>query len=241
MKHISNKVHEELLKNVPDLTSWEDALLWIREGQHVAQQFTSRLVTEAEIASLEWSEIEQKREFPFGLYSSEKWRKFVLASFLADLVSYSNQIDQVNFDRLLFVMHAFPQGFRTWWIKLPNNSWCPAGYTAWYPMLETMYELFEKNPEKLKDRMIVPCTYSKDRRPYLYLFNYSVAPALKKSRLTKALMKRYVQDVSSQNAGGIACITVSEDGVRIAERFGMSCSGFLDLDGSPEGVYLKRF
>lgn len=228
-------LHDEILEKVPDFTSWDEALLWIQKGQQAARE----LDLESEFISLEWSEIEQERAFPFGLYSSEKWRKFVLAVFLADLVSYSEPVDQVNFDRLLFIMHAFPQGFRTWWIKHQNGLWWPVGYTGWYPMLETSYELFQKNPEKLKDRMVVPNLYADGGKSYLYLFNYSVAPALKKSSLSKVVVKRFVQDISVQNARGLACVTVSEDGVRIADRLGMTCAGNFVLDGSSEGVYVK--
>ena len=186
---------------------------------------------------LEWRTIEQKPVYPFGLYASENWRKLVLAAFFADLISYPQLFSQVNFDRLLFVMHAFPQGFRTWWIKFPNGVWWPAGYSGWYPMGESTYECFAKHPEKLVDRMIVPHTYSAEQKPYLYLFNYSAIPALKKSSFAKALIKEYVQDISQQNARGLACITVSADGARIAKRFGMSCAGYLELGGCLEGVY----
>lgn len=237
MTLMQNKI-EKLLKNVPDFTSWKDARLWINQGLTNAQQMTPKLASETEFLALDLDDIEKERNFPFGLYASEKWRKFVLATFLADLVSYPTPIDQVNFDRLLYVMHAFPQGFRTWWMRLPDHSWWPAGYTGWYPMLETMYELFQKNPEKLKDRTVVPDA-TKRPNPYLYLFNYSLAPQLKKTALSKALMESYVNDISKQNAKGLACITVSEDGIRVAERLGMVCKGYLHLDGSTEGVYTK--
>ena len=61
--------------------------------------------------------------------------------------------------------------------------------------------------------------------PYLYLFNFSVAANFKKSPLSKALMTRFAQDVSAQNPAGLSCITVSEDGVRTAMRFGMKHAG----------------
>lgn len=227
--------HEKLLETIPDLTSWQAASNWVQQKQRQAAQFDPQ----AKILAVEWKEIEQKPNFPFGLYSSEKWRKFVLATFLADLISYVKPIDQVSFERLLYVMHAFPHGFRTWWVELSNQDWLPVGYTGWYPMLETAYELFEKNPEKLKDRMVVPNTSVQDKNSYIYLFNFSVGPAYRKSQLSKLIMKKYVQDISEQKPSGLACITVSEDGIRIANRFGMSCCGHLNLDGTLEGVYVS--
>lgn len=234
------KTAHNLLNTIPDFVNWEEAILWMQEGQQLAAQLTPQDAFDAEIQSLEWRDIEQKGESPFGLFASENWRKFVLATFLADIVSYQNPSDQVNFDRLLYVMHCFPQGFRTWWIKFANGTWWPVGYTGWYPMLDTMYDLFEQNPGKLKDRMVVPNVSSVETSPYIYLFNYSVAPPLKESGLSSMLMKCCVQDVTAQNAKGLACITVSEDGVRIAQRFGMQCSGYLNLSGNPEGIYTLR-
>jgi len=237
MKLMPDKKHDILLKEVPNLNCWKEAQEWIQEGQNLVAQLTSKAILEEEILSIDWSDINQQREFPFGLYHSEKWRQFVLATFLADLVSYTIPVDQVNFERLAFVMHLFPQGFRTWWIKLQNNLWWPVGYTGWYPMLENAYALFERSPEKLKDRMVIPNTHASDQPPYLYLFNYSVAPALKKSRLSKNLIKQYVHEIGNQKARGLACITVSEDGKRLADRLGMCCTGHLILDGSIEDVY----
>ena len=74
-----------------------------------------------------------------------------------------------------------------------------------------------------------------------YLFNFSVAPQFKKSMLSKKLMLNFIDDVNAQNAAGMACIAVSGEGVRIADRFGMSYSGDLTVDGSLESVFTKRF
>ena len=60
----------ELLAHVPDFSSWEKAFLWIKEGQ----QLKLEPVSEGKVASLAWNDVEEKGEFPFGLYGSEKWR-----------------------------------------------------------------------------------------------------------------------------------------------------------------------
>jgi len=225
-----------LLDNVPDFCNWTEARRYLLEGQErLRREFQPE-----EIASLGWSDITAKHEAPFGYYSCAIWRKFVLATFLADLVSYEMPVDQVNFARMLFVMHAFPTGFRTWWVKLPTGKWWPVGYSGWYPMLENHFELFEKYPQKLLDRMVVPKSFDPPKRPYLYLFNYSVQPSLKKSCLSRALMKQYVEEVHLVRPQGLACITVSEEGASVAKRFGMSCSGYLELEGVKEGVYTGR-
>lgn len=237
----SNTKEDKLLDQVPDFTDWDKTRRWINKGRKFIQSYSEKAFLESEIYSLEWNSIQEKSEFPFGLYSSKTWQKFVLATFCADIVSYTKRVDQVNFERLLYVMHAYPQGFRIWWTRLSNGTCWPVGYTGFYPMLETTFELFKNHPERLKDRMVVPNTHVTTERPYLYLFNFSVPAQLKKTFLTKILIKSFVEDIQSQNAAGLACITVSEDGIRIANRLDMSYRGDLQIDGSLEGVYVKRF
>lgn len=233
---LKDKIPNELLDHVPDFSSWEDACRWINEGENIIQQLTPEVIATSEYTSLEWSEITQKSIYPLGLYGCPNWRKFTLATFLADLISYRQPVDQVTFDRLLFVMHAFPQGFRLWWIKSPNHAWLPVGYSGWYPFSLTMFEHLTHHPETLTSRMIAP--EKLNHRPYLYLFNYSAASVLKKSCLTKSLVKQLSNDIQGANAAGLACITVSDEGVNIAKRFGMSLSGYLTIEGCPEGVYV---
>jgi len=156
------------------------------------------------------------------------FKKFVLATFAADLICYPKLSDQVTFERLMMVMNAFPQGFRTWFLQLPGDVWRPVGYTGWYPMSEAMFDTFQNHPEQLKDRRVVPT-----ESDYLYLFNFSVAPYIKEKALTKPLMTQFIADIKRQNPKGLACITVSEDGIRNAERLGMQRTG--SVNG--EGVY----
>lgn len=236
MKYIYQSHPKELLKNIPDFILWKEAEQWLKGEIDIAEQLNSEQLSDLEFTSLEWKDVEEIREGYFGLYAIDKWRKFVLAVFLADLVSYREFADRVDFERLLFVMHAFPQGFRIWWAKLPDHQWHPVGYTAWYPMLRTTFEQFRERAETLRNRLVAPCGYSEDSL-YLYLFNFSVNPAFKKSALSKDLMKKFAQDILEQKPAGLACITVSEEGVRVAERLGMALAGYLCYEGNLEGVY----
>ncbi len=217
-----------LNQSVPDFIDFSKASEWLERGlkQDVAPG--------SKVTSVSWSDIAEEKDAHFGLYSSVNWRKFVLATYLADLKSYSVPVDQVAFDRLAFVMHKYPQGFRTWFIELQDKTWLPVGYTGWYPMLETAYEVCKSHPEQLKDRTFVPLTESK----YVYLFNFSVHPSCKNSSLSRALMERFVEDIEKVKAEGLACITVSSDGERIAKRFRMQKTGSLSIDGSIEGVFV---
>lgn len=233
---------QKLLDQVPDCTDWGAAQKWLEEGKNIASKFSAKDVKEGFVTSMEWGQIQTHsvEKNPFGLYPIQNWRKFVLATFLADLVSYSAPVDQVSFDRLLFVMHAFPQGFRVWWLNQPGGHDWPIGYSGWFPMREMFFDVFEKDPGKLRDRFVIPDVASVTRNPFIYLFNYSVIPFFKKTSLSKALMKQYAHDVISHKPAGLACITVSEDGARVASRFGMTFSGHLEIGSSKEGVYTGR-
>jgi hypothetical protein len=234
-------IPDNLLNSIPDWNDWEKVSQWVENGQRNATQLSKESLHPNSIFSLEWNDLREEKEWPFGYYCSSNWRKFTLAAFLADVISYAALIDQVNFERLVFLMHCFPQGFRVWWIKSQDgNSWWPVGYTGWYPMLETAFDTFEKTPENLRDRMVVPDPSSQGKRPFLYLYNFSVVPALKKSTLSKALMEKYSHDIYAQKVQGLASISVSEDGVRMANRFGLKCSGYLKLENTTEDVFVKR-
>lgn len=222
MTFISEIAREELLCDVPDFTLWDEARAWIDEQK----AYHPKDLQNVRITSLEWKN--PPEDGYFGYYQEPLWRKFVLAVFAADLVSYEEADDQVSFERLLFVMHGFPQGFRVWWMQTDDTKWRPIGYTGWYPMSETSFLLFKNSPEKIQNRCVVPSP----KEPYLYLFNFSVAPYLKVKALTKPLMEGFIDDIKKQNPEGIACITVSDDGIRQATRLGMksTCKGIYSAD-----------
>ncbi len=256
---IQPTIHE-LLHSVPDWTELFTSpqstgeTPWILTGRQAIQRLKASNLNPSNTISLEWSQILESYALNstesknFGFYSSIQWRKFVLSTFFTDLVSYLNPIDQVTFDRLLFIMHRFPQGFRVWWTQVDGLSkqetWWPVGYSGWYPIAESCFELLNKLPQtvpqRIRERTIIPEVDPLQPRPYLYLFNYSVAPALRKSYLSKMLMARFSQDIVAQNAQGLSCITVSEDGAQVATRFGMKCSGTYKIQDSIESVYTKK-
>lgn len=227
----------DLINNIPDFFHFKETLEWINKGKFLVLQ-KPFLILKEELISLEWKQINDSHDPLFGLYASINWRKFVLAVFFADIVSYMEEVEQVSFERLLFVLHRYPQGFKTWWIKIGGAYW-PVGYTGWYPMSKTAYEVFKNAPDSLSDRMVVP-EISTNKHPFLYLFNYSVAPQFKKTILSKILVKEFVEEIKKQEPKGLACITVSEEGEKVASQFGMRHTGNLIMDKSKEKVFTSN-
>ena len=226
-----------ILAAVPDWVDWPSAARWIKQGQDILK--SSPAIHTFTFAN--WKDFCEPAVYSsFGLYPQANWRKFALALFLADLVSYLVPVDQVNFERLLFVFHAYPAGFRIGWVQTASGEWWPAGYTALYPMLETSFQIFENSPEKLRDRMVVPDIRAQPLGAFLYLFNYSVAPDYKKTDFSRALIKSYVADVQGAQPRGLCTVCVSNEGAQVARKFGMSQRGILTLDGDAEDVFTLR-
>lgn len=241
------------LKSVPDWPLGTQALgrselnsEWMQSKLKQALALNPASLTAELIQSTRWDQSPgdpASFDSGFGLYTSTDWRRHVTATLLSDWVSYSEPSDRVSFDRLAYVMHAFPKGFRVWWVRTPQGSWCPVGYTGWYPMTDAQFELMENHPEKQKTRMIIPergATLSQSR-PLIYLFNYSVVPKLRKTCLTQVLMKTYSKEILDQNPRGLSCMTVSPDGERVANRFGMKCANPNEKGGEMEGIYIGRY
>ena len=233
---------DALLESVPDWGSWSEARDWLEEGLALVAQLSAtagepgRFMTTSVTAP-------SPRVRRFGMYGDSTWRRQVLATFVADLVSYAVPVNQVSFDRLAFVMHAFPTGFRVFWAQGADGRWWPVGYSGWYPVLPSTFALLSDHARSLRDRMVAPAPAPTSQRegPFVYLFNYSVAHALRRTALSSSLVKRLAADVAAVKPAGLATIAVSADGCGVAERFGMKPTGTFMLDGEEEIVLVARF
>ena len=229
-----------LLDAIPDWNDFEQAARWIEEGKNhlLRPDFLSN--PSAEYLLLAGESIHtpaSPSHTAFGAYQNKQWRKFVLAAYLADLLCYPQPIDQVEFDRLAFVMSVHPNGFRIGWLQDSRGSWWPAGYTGWYPITDLTYQLFLRRASEFQDRCIPPLRHPAVEGFSVYLFNYSVISRQKKTAFSRQLMKCYFADIQEQDPSGLSAITVSPDGKRVALRSGLLLRGSFQLDGSNEEVY----
>jgi hypothetical protein len=176
----------------------------------------------------------------FGRYGDAGWRRLVMATFAADLASYPAPVDQVNFERLAYVMHTFPSGFRVWFVRL-GGEWRPVGYSGWHPIAEVDFARLEKDAASLRDRFVRPLAGFQEGPRLAYLFNYSVAPAFVRTKLSADLVKTYAEAVLDKRPEGLAAVTVSEQGASVARKFGLSHVGDIHIgDAPPEAVYVGR-
>jgi len=136
---------------------------------------------------------------------------FVRDILAADEACYTAPADRADFERLQAAITAFPAGFR---LYLSGGK--PVGYTGWYPVARDIFG------------------------DYLYLFNYSIIARLHKTAESRAMMQEFARTVRSTSHRGLVAVTVSPDGVRVAEKFGMTYRGDMNHDGVAESVYTLR-
>lgn len=136
---------------------------------------------------------------------------------LADWSQYP-EVYRVEEARLREVMEVFPQGvtvYRGRW----RGGWWPVGYACWHPFVW-------REGEGDEGVRVVSAGEDGGRLP-VYLFNYSVHPAFYRSGVSRRLLQGLAAEVAGRR---LCAATVSEDGARVAARFGMRAIR----------VYLKR-
>jgi len=168
--------------------------------------------------------------------NAKSFKAFTRDALEADWACYTTAADKVEPARLEAVIRAFPEGFQ---IYYQNNK--PIGYTGWHPVPHDIFSLLHDTPHELTHRgQIMPLPERSSGGDYLYLFNYSIIPSLQKTPTSRALLQSFAREVKSTPHKGLAAVTVSPDGARVAERFGMNYRGNMTHDGEPEGVYALR-
>ncbi|MFO0759617.1 MAG: hypothetical protein U0359_24200 [Byssovorax sp.] len=219
----------------PDFADTGALLAWLAAGRATLAGLTPTPALEASIEPLEY--LPSGELGPLGRFADARFRTLVAATFLADLASYPAPVDQVDFERLLYVMHRFPQGFRMWSAEVPGAGRLPVGYSGFYPIARTSFTLLEQEPATLRDRMVVPLPSLEPGGSFLYLFNFSVVPALKRTSVSRRLLQALAGDIARAAPRGLSSITVSPDGARVVTRFGLKQTGTLVVDGCEEAVF----
>jgi hypothetical protein len=176
---------------------------------------------------------------PLGAYAAESWRRWASGIFVCDWACFDRPADRVDFLRLLYVVSFFPEGFNLWLANVRGQEWIPVGYTAWYPIARPVFDMMYDDPESITHRGVIMPVESQ-AHPYVYLFNYSVIPQLRKTRHSARVVKSLARELESIRPRGMATVAVSEDGARVAGRFGLSHRGTMRFQGEAEEIYAAR-
>ncbi len=158
----------------------------------------------------------------------------VMPVLTADWACYTKSADRADFNRLASILAAYPRGFHVYTLPLEDGTLAPVGYTGQYPISESAFHMLHDRPHEITSRgFMLPEAGS----PYIYLFNYSIIPSLRGTAFSRQLVKNYAAEIARLDAKGLAAVTVSEDGARVAQKFGLSYRGDMTHDGVKEGVY----
>lgn len=175
-----------------------------------------------------------------GRHGDARFRGLVGATFVADLACYAEPHDQVRFDRLLDAMRAYPQGFRLWGASIAGAGWLPLGYTGLCPIAAETFLRLEQGQASLAGPPITALPAVEPGGSFLYVFNFSVVPGLRGTPLAARVVKALADDVRRTPHLGLAALTVSRDGERVVERFGMEPRGRVDGVSAHETVFTCR-
>lgn len=173
-------------------------------------------------------------------------KRFINMVLLSDWACYAppqySIADRCLFERMNRVVRSYDKGFRLIVCQLDDGKIVPVGYTGWYPISEEVFTILESEPQNLDDRGRIQYHPIKETNDvYCYLFNYSVVQTLRHTWVSKFLLESLKSDVTPYAKRGISCVAVSEDGKRIAHRYGMPCTGLMTHMGESEDVFALRF
>lgn len=225
---------EEYLQSLPD---WADRpAAEARLADWIAKARTLRPTPDAIAATVP---IDVGGPSGTAAFLDARWRRLALATLAADFAIYDPDEDRVDFPRLNHVLAAFPQGFRLWWTPAAAGGFVPVGYSGWYPIAPAVFERLATRPASVTDRgEMAPAPLGP--APIVYLFSYGVAAPLRKTDVARRLLAALADDIRLAQPGGLAAITVSEDGARVARRFGMKASGNVSVGGGAEVAFVRR-
>jgi hypothetical protein len=228
------------LEALPDFAEIAEATGWLEASLAAIGRVSAEALLAAPLIPVVAPEADADAS-PLGPLASAPWRRFALAALLADWACYRRPRDRVEFARLLHVLWHFPGGFRVWLGRI-GQDWLPVGYTGWYPIAPALFRRLSADPASIGHRgAILPLSEIDPAGTYIYLFNYSIVPPLRRTAHGASLIKALAQDIAGLPLAGAAAITLSPDGARIAERFGLLHVGDISVDGETEQIYAASF
>jgi hypothetical protein len=191
-----------------------------------------------------FASVELKEEFvhSFGMEASSTWRRFFLATLLADWASYEKPVDRADFARLKYIMTSAYRYTRLWGCRLADRKFTPVGYTAWYPIAKFVFDGALDNQAEIDDRgIILPLRFASAKNiRYGYVFNFSIAKELRHSSCSKKLLHSFLSDKAFASDIEALMIAVSPEGRKFAERMRFVSAGDIKVQGETETLYVRH-
>jgi hypothetical protein len=154
----------------------------------------------------------------------------------ADHRCYQRAVDRLSRERAELLLAATELRVRLWF----DEAGAPCGYTAVHTVPQASLDLLRDPPPSAPDRSFVTPAKAGDAAAGVYLFNYSIAPELRRSAASRALLAGLADDLAAMPQSlPVAALCVSAEGVRVAERFGLRDHARIEVGGDLETVMLR--
>ncbi|MBV8060581.1 MAG: hypothetical protein JO126_06680 [Alphaproteobacteria bacterium] len=178
----------------------------------------------------------------YGVEASPAWRRFFLATLLADWASYESKVDRADVARLKYIMSSAYPYFKLWTCCMPNGEVTPVGYTAWYPIARFVFEALRKDPAQIDDRgTFLPLRGGIGKSPkHAYVFNISIVPPLRNTVCAQKMMHSLRAEGRRYRQANIAAIAVADEGCRLAQLAGLKKVGRVTVQGESESLFIKQ-
>jgi len=154
----------------------------------------------------------------------------------ADHRCYPRVVDRLSRERAELLLAAAELRVRLWF----DEHGEPCGYTAIHTIAAPVLALLEQPPATAPDRSFVQPAKAGEAAAGVYLFNYSIAPELRRSAASRVLIAGLADDITAMPQSlPVAALCVSDEGIRVAERFGLRAHARLEVGGDLETVMLR--
>jgi hypothetical protein len=154
----------------------------------------------------------------------------------ADHRCYPRPVDRLSRERAELLIAAADLRVRVWF----DADDLPYGYTAIHTIAAPVLALLEQPPATAPDRSFVTPARAGEMAAALFLLNYSIAPELRRSAASRALLAGLAEDLAAMPQSlPVAALCVSAEGVRVAERFGLRDHARIEVGGDLETVMLR--
>jgi len=234
-------MNRNLLDALPDPQGMDfDALLcWVNARVEAIRQtaFTPDLQNTFACVTLD-----TLPEHPLGVEALASWRKFFLATLVADWVSYGRPSDRADFSRLKYIMSSAYRTTRLWGCRLADGSFAPVGYTTWYPIAQFVFEGVLRHQVDLNDRGIfAPLRFADlDKVDYAYVFNISLVEGLINTPCSKKPILELIRDGVRHPETNVLAVTVAEQGRKFSDIMGFEQAGEITVQGEKELLFVRR-
>jgi hypothetical protein len=223
----------------PQGVSFDALLSWINERIEAIRKtkFTPEIIDT-------FTSIELKEDFDhaFGAEGSATWRRFFIATLLADWASYERPVDRADFARLKYIMTSAYRYTRIWGCRLADGRYTPVGYTAWYPVAKFIYDGAINNLAEIDDRgIILPLRYVRPENiRYAYVFNISITAKLINTPCSIKLIRALQREGTNWPSINALAIAVAPEGQKCCQLAHFDQAGTITVQGEVETLFVRH-